>query len=361
MKYIKRILILLALLVPLSVNALENPVDTASDEFTIIVEDEVKTTNDVNGSSVFVGNNVVSTNKVDGINMLFGNSVAYQGESEYLLLAGNIVDLSGIIYDDGFIFGNLVTLKENFKSNRDLFIFATELELNGTISRDVTIFASNVKLGNVQILGNVNINATNLEIGDNAIISGTLSHNEDIEKTISQNSQINEIKVTESLIKEVEVKDLIYTHVVNYASIMLIFVVLAFVFPQLFRKISETNKEISLTKFFSLFGFGALILIAVPMLAITLMSTVIGTTLALLILGIYIILVCLTNIFFGYLIGYIIWKKFIKKEENILLIGLIGITLTIVLSVIPVIGDIIAVLSLMVGLGIVFNMFKKSE
>lgn len=356
MKYIKRILVLFLLLVPFSVNALET-----KEGFELKVEDEVKTENDINGSSISAGNTVLSTNTVNGINLLFGNSVDYQGDSEYLLLVGNVGEVKGNIRNDGFIFGNLITFKEDFTADRDLFIFATELELNGTISRDVTIFASNVKLDNVQILGNININATNLEIGDNTIIAGTLSHNEDCENIISQNAQIKEIKTTDKLIKEASVKDLIYSHVVDYAGMMLIFVVLAFVFPKLFRKIEETNKEINLAKFFSLFGFGALILIAAPMLVITLITTVIGSSLAILILGVYIILICLTNIFFGYLIGYLIWTKLIKKENNILLIGLIGITLITLLALIPGLGDIITLLSLMIGLGIVFNMFKKNE
>lgn len=362
MKYIKRIFALLVLLMPLSVSAVENTVDnsnTVNDEFTIILEEELKTENDVDGSSIFAGNKVIATNTVNGINMLFGNNVNYQAESEYLLLAGNVVELSGNIQNDGFVFGNLVTFKEDFTSNRDLFIFASEVELKGIINRDVTIFAGNVVLDNIQILGNINVYATTIEVKDNTVIDGTLSYNEDIEVVISQNAQINKTTITEKLVEGVDTKDVIYTHFIDYAGMIVIFLALAFIFPLLFRKIESTNKEINLSKFFSLFGFGALLLIAAPMLAITLFTTVVGTSLGLLILAIYIILICLTNILFGYLIGYIIWKKFIKKENNILLIGLIGITLVTILQLIPIIGEFVTLISLMVGLGIVLNLLKK--
>lgn len=358
MKYIKRILVLLVLLAPFSVNALDNEV---KEEFNVTIEDEAKLENDVNASSILAGNNVISTNTVNGINMLAGNNVDYQGDSEYLLLVGNNVELSGNIKNDGFILGNLVTFKEDFIANRDLFIFATDVKLNGTINRDITIYGTNVVLDNAKISGNIKIYATTLEIKDTSIIEGVLSYNEDAETNIYENAQINETTITEKLIKETPLKDMIFTYLIDYASVMVIFVVLAFTIPNLFRKIESSNKEISISKFISLFGFGALVLIAVPVLVLTLFTTVIGSSLALLLLAIYIILVCLTNILFGYLLGYIIWKKFIKKESNILLIGLIGITLVSILQIVPVIGEFVTLISLMVGLGINLKLFKKDE
>ena len=48
-----------------------------------------------------------------------------------------------------------------------------------------------------------------------------------------------------------------------------------------------------------------------------------------------------------------------EKENNVLLIGLIGISIVYVLNMIPVIGGYIAMISLMIGLGIVLKLFKK--
>lgn len=355
MKHIRKVLVLLVLLIPFSVNALEN------NYFTVIGGDNVTSENDVNGSSVLAGNNVVSTNTVNGINMVFGNSVKHQSNSDYAVVAGNIVEVSGNIENDGFIFGNIITFTEDFSANRDLFVFGSEVTLKGNINRDITIYAANVILDNATVLGNVTIYSTTLEIKDATAISGVLSYNEDNETNISTNAQINETKLLESLEEESTITDTIYNFFVGYADVMVVFLILAFLTPGLFRKIEKSNEEFKPSKIFSLLGFGAMLLIGIPMILIVLFTTVIGMSSAILGLLIYIIAVCLANILTGYLIGYLVWTKFIKKENNILLIGLIGISIISVLNIVPVLGEYIAVFSLMIGLGIVLQLFKRKK
>lgn len=362
MKNIRKFLVLLILLVPFTVNAdntIDNVVSESNDHFTTVVDDDVKAEKDVNGSTVVAGNNVISTNTVDGINMLFGNNVQYQGNSDYAVIAGNIVNLSGNINNDGFIFGNIVTIDSNFNADRDLFVFANSVTIQGSINRDITIYAADVKLDNAQVMGNITVYASSLEISEKVNVNGTLSYNEDIEKNISESALITETKLLEKIVEELSIPEKISTFLIDYAGMMVIFLVLAFTIPSLFKKIEASNEEFNVSKFFSLFGFGALFLIGVPMAIIVLFTTVIGTPLALIALFLYIIFICITTILSGYLLGYIIWKNFIKKENNVLLIGLIGISIVYVLNMIPVIGGYIAMISLMIGLGIVLKLFKK--
>ena len=355
MKHIRKILVLLVLLIPISVNALEN------NYFTVIGGDNVTSENDVKGSSILVGNNVVSTNTVNGINMVFGNSVKHQSNSDYAVVVGNIVEVSGNIENDGFIFGNIITFTEDFSANRDLFVFGSEVTLKGNINRNITIYAANVVLDNAEVLGNVTIYSTTLEIKDAVSINGVLSYNEDNETNISTNAQINETKLLDKLEKEPTINDIAYNFFVGYADVMIVFLILAFLVPGLFRKIETSNEEFKLSKVFSLLGYGAMLLIGIPMALIVLFTTVIGMSSAIIGLLIYIIAVCLANILTGYLIGYLIWNKFIKKENNILLIGLIGISIISVLNIVPVLGEYITVFSLMIGLGIVLQLFKRNK
>ena len=79
MKHLKKFLVLL-LLVPMCVHA------------EVAVNDKQE---EINSSAISSGDEVTSANKVDGINMLFGNNVTLEGSSEYALLAGNVVNISG--------------------------------------------------------------------------------------------------------------------------------------------------------------------------------------------------------------------------------------------------------------------------
>ena len=83
--------------------------------------------------------------------------------------------------------------------------------------------------------------------------------------------------------------------------------------------------------------------------------------LSILLLILYILAIWLSNIFTSYLLGNLIWKNFIKKDENIYLIGLIGISVISILTIIPYIGTLFSVISVMIGMGIILQQFKKDN
>ena len=342
MKRLKKFLFLL-LLLPVFVNAQVTTNDSNVEE--------------VDGSNVVMGNNVTSTNKVNGINILFGNNVNLNGENDYAILFGNSINISGKVNNDGFIFGNIINFNDDAIIDRDLVIFGNEVVLDGKINRDVTVYAYSVTI-NGEISGNIDIKANVLQV-NNAIIQGKLSYNEDIDATIDNNAQIGEIVKTETLTKEVSIGERIVDFVIDLGGTLLIFLAFYLVVPKLFKRIENKNADISLLKVLSMFGFGALALIMIPIIFVLLFSLVLGVPLAFLLLILYVIAIWLSSIFSSYLLGYVVWNKIFKKESNPLLIGLIGIALLKVLMVIPVIGLMIGILSLMIGLGIILQQFKK--
>lgn len=329
--------------------------------FNITTGDTVTFEEDVDGSSVVVGNNVISSGNISGINMLFGNNVTFKGNSDYALLVGNNIELDGIINNDGVILGNVVDFKNNTISNRDLFVFGSSVTLSGTINRDIIIYASTVVVSDAEIKGNIKINATNIEVKDNVIVNGELSYNEDAVIELSNEANITNTVLAEKLIKEVSFQERITTIITDYCSYLMVFLALAIITPSLFKRIEKTNEDFSLLNVFSTLGFGALSLILIPVIFIVLLSILIGGQLAILLMVLYIVVIWLSIIFTGYLTGYIIWKKFIKKEQNTLLVGLFGITVITILNNIPLIGGLISVASLMIGVGIVVRMFRNPE
>ena len=330
------------------------------DQFTVTTGDDVSSGSDVNGSSILAGNNVTSNHSVKGIDMLFGNNVNHKGISDYALLAGNNVNIFGKVNNDGFIFGNLVTLDDSSIIERDMFIFANSVTLNGTINRDITIYAASVVMNDVEIKGNVKIHATTIEINDSTIVNGDLSYNKDAKITISNSASIGSTTLMEEMVKKVSFEQRIWNFITNYCGALLIFVVFALLVPALFKRIQDKNEKPSAISILSLLGYGALGLIAIPLLFIILCYFILGVPLAILLLVLYILVIWLSSLFSGYLYGHLIWKNFIKKEPNILLIGLIGITLNVILTAIPVVGNLFTVISLMLGVGVILQLFKKN-
>lgn len=341
----KKIFLVLLLLIPISVNALN-----------INVNGEVKENQEIQGSSILLGNYVENTNKVSGLDMTLGNTIKYEGESEYLLSAGNNIEINGTVKNDGFVFGNIVNFNENSIIERDLLVLASNVTISGTIKKDVTIYASTVTInGNIE---NVNIKANEIII-KNANINN-LSYNEDAVIEV-KDSQVNTTNLTEKLQSEVTIQDQIMNFIYNLGGILVIFLALYLLAPKLFKKIESNNANITVLNVFSMFGFGTLSLILIPVIFILLLTITFCIPLAILLLILYVLAIWLSSIFTGYLLGYVIWTKLMKKENNPLLIGLIGIVVLNLLGIIPYIGILITVISVMIGIGVILQQFKRNE
>ena len=309
---------------------------------------------ELDSSSIIYGEEVTSENTTKGIEFLLGNSVTFNGNSDYALILGSSIDINGTINNDGFIIGGEVNINENANVNRDLIILADMVNISGKVERDIKIYATTVNIkGEV---GNLDIKASMINL-ENASIN-KLSYNEDAVFE-NNNSKVNETNLTEKISQEVSIIDNVMNFIINLVSMLVLFAVICLIVPKLFNRINEKNKKFDTLKFFSLFGFGALSLILIPTVAILLFRLAFTIPLALLLLVLFVIAICLATIFTGYLLGCVIWNKFIKKEENSLLIGLIGISIITILTSIPNIGIIFMFISIMIGMGIILEQFKK--
>ena len=106
-----------------------------------------------------------------------------------------------------------------------------------------------------------------------------------------------------------------------------------------------------------------MILIATPIAAIIVMFTIIGIPLSLLALVIYVIAICLSQIPVGLLIGRLIIKQKGQLESRGAMIGglALGLFILLLLGLIPVIGWIVMLLTIIFGLGSIVAASVKTE
>jgi len=346
------------MLLPMFTIRAEEPV--VEDKFVVEANEEVISKADVNGSGIYAGNNVTFENNMDGIGILAGNNVNFKGSAEYGVFAGNNIVINGNIEKEGFVFGNIITFDKDFKGNRDIFIFGNTVTIDGEITRDVTIYAAQVIIKG-QIQGNVTISADKIEVKNDTVIQGTLKYNEDASATISSEATIHATETTDALVREYTMQQKALAFAQNYIGILLIFLVAGLLVPALFRKYNTVTEKLSPVHGLAMAGYGIIGVMLIPMVSILLLTTVFGAPLAFLLLALFIIAGCLSTIFAGYLLGLIIWRLFIKKDINILLVGLVGITALKLLQVIPYVGTVIAFISVIVSLGSIVYLFKKEE
>ena len=348
-KKISVLLVILVTILAMPVFALEENL-TADNNVTL--EKNIAATNFV------AGNHVKTSSEIDGINFVAGNKVSISSKQDYLFAAGNSVYLKDIETKDAFVAGNDITIESS--TIRDLYAAAETIEIASDISRNAYL-AGNTIFINSKIEGDVVVAGEDIELGENAVITGTFKYPKEVKPVIHSKAEIGKKETYKSSDGVVEIDynpspyARIFSKMMSFLSLLLIALLLLLLRKDLYKKIDKTKKEGM--EVLKLFGTGFLTLVAAPIMAIIVMITVIGIPLSVLTLMLYGVLIYLSAIPTAYYFGKWILKDKIKNDYLLLTVSLLAIFLV---ELIPVLGGLVGFISLTVGLGIYVNLLVKS-
>lgn len=331
------------------------------DHFTSKADNDVVMDKVYNSSIAVAGDSVSVNGIVRGFAAMAGNKVTLNGETDYGFLAGNSITLDGIVNNDVFVAGNLITSSTDAVFKRDVVIGGADIELNGTFGRNLSLYGTKVTLKNVNVAGNVKIYAESVTVEKGAIITGTLYYPEDSTYKASSEASIGATEKT-AAIKTVDDENYFATvsaKVWSFLGLALVFAAISLFFPGLFNNINEKYAEFEISEALEVFTKGLVVMILVPVVAILLIFTMIGIPLGILLFLFYGISLYLTTIFTGYLIGYKVWQKVFDRDSHILFLGLIGLFILLILQLIPGVRILVTIISILVGLGLIFDTIKK--
>ena len=322
----------------------------------LILDDKVVVDSDLDNSSLIMGNNVELSSKVDGLGIILGNEVMFNAVSDYFITFGNNITFDGKVRD-GLIFGNKVIFNESSTIGRDVIIFASSVNISGSINRNIEIYANDVTIKDVQISGNLKIRASTIDIERNADIIGELSYNDNAKVNISDVASIGSKKtyVVEKE-KKNELVEKIKTKLVSFVNILVIFAILLYLFPNLFSKLDKSRNNIVKN-----IGVGLVTLIIIPIIILIFIFTLFGISLAILLACLYAILIYLSTIVTGYILGCFIWDKLIKIDKRLYLVGVIGIFILYILKLIPYISNLVTVISVVIGVGSIISLYHRKK
>lgn len=324
------------------------------------VDSDIKLEDNVEGSTILAGSNTEMTSKADGVSFMAGNKVEFSGESEYGVFAGNSIEVSGKVNNDAFIVGNIININKNAELKRDVVIVGADVELNGGIGRNISIYGTTVNFKGAKIKGNVKLYASNIEIDDETEITGNLSYPEDATIKLSKDSVKGEVIKTDAIQSEGNsFVNAMMGKFWAFLSLMLVFAVLSLACSKLFVRMQKEYDTFDFNKGLEVFTKGLMFLIFVPIIIFILFLMSIGIPLALILLALYFIIMYLSTIFTSYLIGYKLWQKFFNNDINMLVVGIFGLAILFILSLIPGISFIVSVLTTIIGIGIIYDVILK--
>lgn len=308
----------------------------------------------VNHSMFTAGDDVSTNNMVKGIDFTAGNNLNISGSSEYGMFAGNSINFKGIVTRDLFIAGNDIVIDSSANIARDLYVAGNSITISADIKGNVFLAAREVSIDSKEIDGDVTLTGNKLTISDNTKINGTLKYNDNIEYS-NTNASIKEVKTyhVEEKSKD-EVMPSISSILLGIVTSFLVALAIYLLLPASYKVLDEVNKD----KVLKTFGNGFLFLIAVPVISIVLMISIVCMPLAIITLILYGIIIYLSSIISSVYFGRLIGNK-VLKLNNVYLQILIGIVITKLVKLIPVIGGLYSFVIIVLGVGLVYNMLMK--
>jgi len=293
-----------------------------------------------------------------------------------LVLAGSRLEINGNVVHDFIGAGEELTVNGNVSGN--IIAVGGSIQVNGNVDKDVVAFGGAITLsrnsvvngdillggGNITLNGIVNgdgkVSADTLQIGDNFKLKGNLeleatNYPSNLKDNVRRNLNVTARNETEKQHPTTFGGFSVFWFVIKLLASLVIGFVLIYLFPQFVSRLTEIIRDSALKA--GLLGF--LTLIFLPMLAIILLITMLGWSLSVLIILLMVLGLLIATVPVKLIIGEIIYNKILKKEAGKMVYFLIGAVIFAIIYEIPFLGGLINLIALFIGLGVIVFWLKE--
>ncbi len=318
----------------------------------------------IKGDLSAIAGDIVSAATIDGDELLLAGSVDSRAE-----VAGDFRAIGGNIAVEKPVAGDLVALglsvNDSGRAGGSVFIIALNSVLTNGASGPVTIYGNNVSLAG-DFAGDVTVTASGkVTIAPGTVIHGSLSYESPETATIPESATIigGTTFTNISYLPNAGTSHALalasvgFFLIVRILSVIILAGLLAGLFPRLTEAVVERActrraRDILLTL---LLGFA--LLVATPILFILLMLTFVGISIAILVLVAYALVVFLSVMYAGILLGGMFVRRFMRRETVLWHDGALGMLALSLIALVPFIGIFIALLLAVFSAGALSHIF----
>jgi cytoskeletal protein CcmA (bactofilin family) len=302
---------------------------------------------DIAGDLVAAGGDLFIARRVQADVIAAGGSINLRGEvADDVRVAGGEITIDANIGDDLVAAGGEIRVTSGTTVGGDAWLAGGEVTIDGTINKDLVVGAGTIEIAGI-IHGNVTIESGELHILKNAVIDGDLRYKSPEKATINPDSRITGTITYEQSEWD---RDESGYGIFFLGTMLVASIVLFLLFPGF--TVSAARK-ISAQPWQSL-GLGLILLIITPIIAILLVSIMLGLWVGLSLIALYLVALPI-----GFLIGCfflgdwgarLMHKELSTKGRRILSVTIVIILLGLI-QLIPVLGGLLFFILLLLGLG----------
>lgn len=321
----------------------------------------------VNGDIYCAGQNILINGEVAGDVICAGSFVEIKGKVlGSVRVLGQIINVENEINQNLMAFGSNIVLDKNASVGWEMFSLGALIEIKGNIKGDLhgraqeMIVSGEVEKDVRMLTGNKR--QKGLVIEDSAVIGGDLVYTDFFTGTISDKALIAGDIVYNLPKAKADHRQSVFDYIWGIIFSIFSGLAIGLVLISLWKKqiISITNKMVEKTG--ASIAWGALLMIATPILALLLILTLIGAKLAFILIGAWLILMCVGKIITSILVGRYLLKQFNKNKSNDLIWPLVvGISASQIIFSIPLFGWVFILVAVWWGLGGIFVYLKNNK
>lgn len=312
----------------------------------------------VNGDLVAAGGTVNLNGTVNGAVMVAGGTVNLNGKVTHgVRAAGGTVNVNGAIGGDLVVAGGTVIISGKASIGRDLVFASGNTSAAGPVEGNVRGIASELVLSN-GVKGNVEVTAESLTLSPSANLQGNLIY-------ISQNDAVVQAGARIAGTTHHNFPPPRNTGPLsNLGGRVLAFLMAlaaGLIATLMVPRRLEASADLIRRKPWISLGWGAIILVAVPIAAIVVLATVVGLPLALIGMGFWGMTLYLSQLPAGMIIGRSIFRQVGQQKTKTMLLAALasGLLILEILKVIPVLGFIVTLAAILFGMGAIVISAQK--
>ena len=317
----------------------------------------------VEGDVFCAGKTILVKGSIGGDVICAGQTIEVDGTvAGSVRVAGQTVVVNGYIGRNVTGLGQTITIGSASIVNGDLISAGQTITFGGVVRQGLAA-AGDTVLVNGSIGGDTNFAVNRLQLGETAKISGTLTYESDKDAVIATGASVGTI-VKQPMRKDGENwqngkgrfpkmlgamrKPWPVSAVGSIITFFLLSVVFIFLFP------GKTERVVDMIATYPARSviMGLLAFIITPIVFVTLVITIIGIPLAILLILLFALMAFVSKLFVALWVGRKIQSSFMKKKgENWYLAAAIGVTVSYLVFHLPYVGWLISLIAILIGMG----------
>ncbi|HSX07788.1 MAG TPA: polymer-forming cytoskeletal protein [Candidatus Saccharimonadales bacterium] len=302
----------------------------------------------INGDVYCVGQNVLITATVHGDVLCTAQQILISGQVDgNVRVAAVTATLNGTVGHSASFFGQAITVNPSATIGQDLTLSGSAALLKGNVGRDVISAAKNTQIAGV-VGRNLNMMGNELHLQQRARVVGDLTYRTPKQAAVAAGAEVKgQTHYTAVPLKRASTALFGIFSITVFPMLLVFGLLIVALAPQAMHKLSGYPTD----RLFRTLLVGIAFNLALPLVVGLLVFSVVGTLAAIFVVLVWVMMALLSGVIMAYYIGRQIVSHLWARQQNALMIMLIGSLVLLLLFILPEVGILVASVAYVIGCG----------